>query len=161
MGKDYGVDRDELLAAEETMLKDISGVAQSMDTITEYRAYAVARNGKRLFTFRLSGLDDEEMERCRTEATKYVKSKRLGGITVPADFNAAKFNSLLIVAATHPEDRAFLWDNKELREKAGVLSPWQMVDKVLRAGEKSRAIDLIERLSGIGEDGVAETAKNL
>lgn len=151
----YG--KDELLAMEEAVLKDISGVAKSIDTIIEYESFPVVRNGKKLFSFRVRSLDDEEIERCRTESTKMVKSKRLGGIAIPADFNAAKYNSMLIVAATHPEDRPFLWDNKELQAKAGVITPWQMVDKVLRSGEKSRVIDLIEDLSG--ED-VVEVIKN-
>jgi len=156
----YG--KDELLAVEESVLQDIGGVFQAMDAIEEYDSFKVVRGGKELFSFRVRGLDDEEMEKCRTEATKYVKSKRFGGVTVPADFNAAKYNSLLIVTATHPEDSsAFLWDNKDLQKKAKAITGWQVVDKVLRAGEKERVIELIEKLSGYDEAGLDETIKNL
>jgi hypothetical protein len=151
----YG--KDELLAVEESVLQDVSGVAKSIDTIIEYESFPVVRNGEKLFSFRVRSLDDEEIEKCRTESVKMVKSKRLGGIAIPTDFNAAKYNSMLIVTATHPKDKPFLWDNKELQKKAGVITPWQMVDKVLRSGEKSRVIDLIEDLSG--ED-VVEVIKN-
>lgn len=154
----YG--KDELLTAEESVLQDIGGVFQAMDTIEEYEMFKVVRDGKEFFSFRVRGLDDEEMEKCRTEATKYVKSKRFGGVTVPADFNAAKYNSLLIVATTHPEDRPFLWDNKDLQKKAKAVTGWQVVDKVLRAGEKERVIELIEKLSGYDENGLDETIKN-
>ncbi len=155
-----GLSKEELLAVEETALQDISGVLQAMDTMEEYEPFKVVRNGKELFSFRIRGLDDEETEKCRTDATKMVKNKRLGGMSVPADFNAAKYSSLLIVAATHPEDKKLIWDNKDLQKRASAVSAWQMVDKVLRSGEKERAIELIEKLSGYDEDGLIETIKN-
>jgi len=85
-----------------------------MDTIVEYETYHVVRDGKELFSFRVRGLTDEEAEECRQEATKTVRDKRLGNLAVPQEFNAAKFNSLMIVQATHPEDRAMLWNKKKL-----------------------------------------------
>lgn len=153
--------KKDMLAAEDTILKDVGGVLQAMETITEYDTFKVVRNGKELFSFRVCGLDDEEMERCRDEATKMVKSKRLG-TTVPGDFNSAKFNSLLVYRATHPEDRKWLWDNKELQQKAKVISGWRVIDAVLRYGEKEAVIELIEKLSGMDEDGnsLEETIKN-
>ena len=155
-----GLSKEELLAVEEAALQDISGVLQAMDTMEEYESFKVARNGEELFSFRVRGLDDEELEKCRTDATKMVKNKRLGGMTVPADFNAAKHNSLLIITATHPDDKKFLWDNKDLQKRAEAVTAWQVVDKVLKPGEKEQVIELIEKLSGYDEDGTAEVAKN-
>jgi hypothetical protein len=155
--------RDELLAAENTMLRDIGGVLEAMETITKYEVFEVVRDGKKLFSFRVRGLDDEEIEKCRDQATKVVKDRRLGNLAIPRDFNAAKFNSLVIYTATHPDDRKALWDNKALWEKAGVVSGWQVVDKVLRRGEKEAVIQLIERLSGYTEEdggSLEETIKN-
>ena len=154
--------RDELLEAENTILQDISGVLEAMETVTHYETFEVIRNGKKLFSFRVRGLDDEEIEKCRDQATKVVKDRRLGGLAVPREFNAAKHNSLMIYMATHPEDRKALWDNKTLWEKAGVLTGWQLVDKVLKRGEKDAVIELIEKLSGYSEDGetTEETLKN-
>lgn len=154
------LDKEELLAIEENALQDISGVLQAMETMEEYETFRVIRNGKELFSFRIRGLDDEEMEKCRTDATKMVKSKRLGGITVPADFNVAKHNSLLIVQATHPEDKKLIWDNKDLQKRAKAVTAWQMVDKVLRSGEKERVIELIEKLSGYDDESTLEIIKN-
>lgn len=155
--------KNELLAAENTILQDIGGVLEAMETITKYEVFEVVRDGKKLFSFRVRGLDDEEIEKCRDQATKVVKDRRLGNLAIPRDFNAAKFNSLVIYTATHPDDRKALWDNKTLWEKAGVVSGWQVVDKVLRRGEKEAAIQLIEKLSGYAdEDGgsLEETLKN-
>jgi len=156
------VKRDELLEAEDTILQDISGVLEAMETITKYETFEVIRDGKKLFSFRVRGLDDEELEKCRDQATKIVKDRRLGNLAVPRDFNAAKFNSLMIYTATHPEDKKALWDNKTLWDKAGVLAGWQLVDKVLKRGEKESVIELIEKLSGYGEEGesLEDTLKN-
>ncbi len=155
--------RDELLTAEDAMLRDVAGVLEAMETVTRYEVFKVVRDGKELFAFRVRGLDDEELEKCRDQATKVVKDRRFGSLAVPRDFNTAKFNSLVIYAATHPEDRKVLWDNKTLWEKAGVVAGWQLVDKVLLRGEKERVIELIEKLSGFGDEeseSLEETLKN-
>jgi hypothetical protein len=153
--------KKELLAAEDTILKDVGGVLEAMETVTQYDTFPVIRNGKKLFSFRVRGLDDEEMEKCRDESTKMVKNKRLG-VAVPGEFNSAKFNSLLVYYATHPDDRKWLWDNKELQQKAEVLSGWQVVDAVLRYGEKEAVIEMMEELSGRDDDteGLEGTIKN-
>lgn len=153
--------RDELLAAENTILRDISGVLEAMETITKYEAYDVVRDEKKLFSFRVRGLDDEEVEKCRDQATKVVKDRRFGSLAMPRDFNAAKFNSLMIYVATHPDDKKLLWDNKDLWQKANIVAGWQLVDKVLLRGEKEEVIALIEQLSGYDDgENTEETLKN-
>lgn len=153
--------KEELLAAEDTILRDVGGVLEAMETITEYEVFKVSRGGKLLFSFRIRGLDDEERENCRDQASKKVKNRRLGGMMVPGEFNSAKFGALLVYKATHPEDREWLWDNKDLRKKADALAGWQVVDKVLKSGEKENVIELIEKLSGFDEENAEETLKNL
>lgn len=143
---------------EETILKDISGVLEAMDTMDTYKVFEVVRDGKKLFSFRVRGLDDEEFESCRDQATKLIKDRRLGNLAVPREFNSAKFNSLVIYTSTHEEDRKELWDNKELWRKANVVAGWQVIDKVMKRGEKEKCIELIEDLSGYGE--VEDTIKN-
>lgn len=155
--------REELLAAEDTILRDIGGVLEAMETVTQSKVYEVIRDGKKLFSFKVCGLDDEEVERCRDQATKTVKDRRLGNLAVPRDFNSAKFNSLMIYTATSTEDKKALWDNKNLWQKAGVVAGWQLVDKILRRGEKDAIIALIEELSGYKDDdstGPEATLKN-
>jgi len=154
--------REYMLQNEDAILRDVSGVLEAMNITEEYETFTVKRKGKKFFSFRVRGLTAEEREKCRDDATKMVKNKRLGGIAIPADFDSAKFSSLLIVTATHPDDKKFLWDNKELMQKANVLAPWQLVDKVLLSGAKDRVIDLIEHLSGFDEDDndLEETLKN-
>lgn len=163
------VKKEELLQNEESILQDIAGVLEAMETVVEYKEFEVIRDGKKLFSFRVRGLDDSEFEECRKDSTKAVRDPRLGSIAIPREFDSAKFNSLIIYKATHPEDRKKLWDNKELWKKAkDVLTGWQLIDKVLRRGEKEKCLELIETLSGYNfddeeneeEKGLADTIKN-
>jgi len=157
------VKRDELLAAEDTILQDIAGVLEAMETITRYEVFEVVRGGKKLFSFRVRGLTSEEMEKCSDQATKTVRDKRYGNIAMPKEVNAAKYRCLIIYTATHPDDRKALWDNKTLWEKAGVVTGWQLVDKVLKPGEQERVMQVIEELSGYSDEEaetIEETLKN-
>lgn len=155
--------KEYLFQNEDTILRDVAGILEAMNIKEEYETFRVKRKEGKSFSFRVRGLTTEEREKCRDESTKMVKNKKLGGIAIPADFDSAKYSFLLIVTATHPEDKKFLWDNKELMQEAKVLTPWQLVDKVLYPGEQDRAIQLIERLSGFDEDDdndLEETLKN-
>jgi len=158
-------EKEEMLFEEEnTILRDVAGVLEAMETITTYEVFEVVRDGKKLFSFRVRGLDDSEFEKCRDQATKVAKDRRLGSLAVPREFNSAKFNSLIIYTATHLDDRKGIWDNKDLWDKAKkVMTGWQLVDKVLKRGEKDRCIELIEKLSGYTDEeaeSAEETLKN-
>lgn len=154
------VKKGKLLEAEDMILRDVGGVLEAMETMTAYETFEVVRGSKNLFSFRVRGLDDSEFEKCRDQATKVAKDRRLGNLAVPKEFNSAKFNSLVIYSATHPDDCKVVWDNKDLWQKANVVAGWQLVDKVLRRGEKERCIEFIEKLSGYtDEDEDAETTE--
>ena len=156
--------REYMLQNEDAILRDVSGVLEAMETIIEYKVFEVTRDGKELFSFRVRGLDDSEFEKCRDQATKVAKDRRLGSLAVPREFNSAKFNSLVVYTATHPDDKKVIWDNKDLWAKADVVTGWQLVDKVLKRGEKEKCIELIEELSGYSDEdaeSTEETLKNL
>ncbi len=153
--------KDYLVQNEDVILQDVAGVLEAMETIIEYKLFEVIRDGKKLFSFRVRGLDDSEFEKCRDQATKTAKDRRLGNLAVPREFNTAKFNSLVIYIATHPDDRKGLWDNKDLWERAKVVAGWQLVDKVLKRGEKDKVIELIEKLSGYTDEDVESTEETL
>ena len=153
--------RKEMLTVEDVALKDVGGILEAMETVVHYESYTVTRNDKNLFSFRIRSLDDEEVDKCRDLATKTVKDRRYGSLAVPKDFNAAKFNSLMIYTATHPDDRKILWDNKDLWQRANITTGWQLVDKVLNRGEKEDVLALIERLSGYNDgESTEDTLKN-
>ena len=153
--------KEYLAQNEDTILRDVAGVREAMQTIIEYKDFEVIRDGKKLFSFRVRGLDDNEFERCRDLATKVAKDRRLGSLAVPREFNLAKFNSLVIYTATHPDDKKIIWDNKDLWAKADVVTGWQLVDKVLKRGEKEKCIELIEELSGYTDEDAEATEETL
>ena len=153
--------KDYMVQNEDVILQDVAGVLEAMETITTYEIFEVVRDGKKLFSFRVRGLDDSEFEKCRDQATKVAKDRRLGNLAVPREFNSAKFNSLVIYSATHPEDKRVIWDNKDLWQKANVVTGWQLVDKVLKRGEKEKCIELIEELSGYSDEDAESTVETL
>ena len=153
--------KDYMVQNEDVILQDVAGVLEAMETIIEYKVFEVIRDGKKLFSFRVRGLDDSEFEKCRDQATKVAKDRRLGSLAVPREFNSAKFNSLIIYTATHPDDKKVIWDNKDLWAKADVVTGWQLVDKVLKRGEKEKCIELIEELSGYSEEDAESTVETL
>ena len=153
--------KEMLLNNEDVILQDVAGILEAMETITEYKVFEVIRDGKKLFSFRVRGLDDSEFEKCRDQATKVAKDRRLGNLAVPREFNSAKFNSLVVYTATHPDDKKAIWDNKNLWQKANVVTGWQLVDKVLKRGEKEKCIELIEELSGYSDEDAENTEETL
>lgn len=112
----------------------------------------IRRHGKLYFSFGVHGLSEEEAFEARKKYTKYVKNKSTG-IRVPTETDTNKFHSALIYMATSDEDRAKIWDNKQLRE-ALVVKGYQIVsyhdvmEAILLAGEKGKIIDDINELSG-------------
>jgi len=78
---------------------------------------------------------------------------------MPTGTDTAKYRSLLIYTATVPEDRQALWDNREVWQQLNVLSGWQVIDRVLLAGEKDAVLAKLDQISGFGAN-LEEVAKN-
>jgi len=150
----------------------ISGLLQAAeDGMTDFREFKVIRGGKFYFSFRLHGLTEQESKDCRNKYTKYVKNRALG--TKFADeVDTVKYHSSLIYHATADEDRRRLWDNRMVwkgLEQQGkpIINALDVIENTLLAGEKDRAIDVINDLSGFNSDDIEqvqanreETAKN-
>ena len=117
-----------------------------------------------MFRFRVRPLSEREYDTCREKATTYNKNKRFGGMKLPEKTDTVKYHTLLIYKATVDEDRARLWDNKELWNVADALTGTDMVDILIpTAGKKQQVVDLIEELSGFNDEAVSayeETVKN-
>lgn len=154
---DHDVDKDELLADEPDLLRGLlrAGEERTAETVS----IEIARKGTVYFSFRVRALSEDDYEACREKATVYKSARKLGGISVPERTNTSKYRSLLIYTATVEEDRKVLWDNKEAQKHFGVLNGWQLIDKVLMAGEKEAVVDKIDEISGFDVD-LEETAKN-
>ena len=61
-----------------------------------------------------------------------------------------RMRSYKILTATVDSDK--VWNNTILKQKLNLLDPVDVVDTVLLAGEKDQIDDIIDDISGFGED---------
>lgn len=151
--------KEELLDNETDILRGLLDAAS--DTQQERKVIEIARKGKVFFRFSIRPLTEEEYNACRDKATKYKKNRRLGGIKMPEDTDAARYRSFLIYEATVPEDQKKVWNNKAAWDQLNVLSGVQLIDKVLLPGEKEAVIEQIDKLSGYDLDDESEEAEDV
>lgn len=119
---------------------------------------------KLLFKFKVRALNEREYNKCKRLTTKYVRNKSLG-IRMPEDTDSSKYRAAIIYEATVPEDRKKLWDNKDaweaLRSKGKqIVRGLDVIEECLKAGEKDKIIEVIDRLSGY-DDNLEEVEGNL
>lgn len=143
---------------EDDILGGLLAAAGYRENEEEIHPVEIAREGVVYFKFRIRPLSEDEYRKCKERYTKYKRNKQLG-VRFPEETDTVRYRSALIYEATVPEDRAKLWDNKDAWKRLDVLSGVELIDRVLKAGEKDAVLDLIDNISGysiIAE----ETAKN-
>lgn len=154
-------DANQLRVNEEDFLQgliDAAGYAEE-----EKQRIEIARGGKLLFAFSIRPLSESEYNDCKKKHTKYVRNRNLG-VKMPEDTDNVKYRADLIYRATIDEDKKNLWDNKKiweaLRDKEmQIVSPLDVIEYSLKAGEKDMVIDCIDKLSGYN-DNLEEVTKN-
>ena len=150
--------QEEILMDENAMLRGLIEAGKKKDDESTYRKIQIKRAGVLKFMFRIRPVSEEESIKCHDHATKFAPRKR-GQPKREIETNQSLFRSWLIYTATVDEDRKKLWDNRKAQEALDVLSGVDMIDAVLLSGEKDRIIDVINEISGYGDD-MEETAKN-
>lgn len=130
----------------------------------ETQPIEIRRNEQLLFRFTIRPLSSEEYERCRKKHTKYVRNKQLG-MKMPEDTNKVKYQSEIIYAATIAEDRKKLWDNRKVWDALNakndrIMNGLDVIECVLKAGEKDKILEAIDKLSGYDSENLEEVAKN-
>ena len=91
-----------------------------------------------------------------------MRNKQLG-IRMPEDTNRTRYQSAIIYEATIEEDRKKLWNNRKVwdalnKKKDRIMNGVDVIDCVLKAGEKDKVLEAIDKLSGFG-DNLEEVAK--
>lgn len=167
---------NQLKLTEEDFLQGLIDAACYADDENQTKVIEIIRPGKKkgekrvMFRFSVKPLSEREYNKCKKKHTKYVRNRSLG-VKMPEDTDNVKYRAEIIYRATVPEDRKKLWDNKEaweaLRDKGmQILSGLDMVEYCLLAGEKDRVIDVIDSISGYGDnleevtEGLENTIKN-
>jgi len=138
--------------AEYNLLESLLSAAGFQDSEESILEVEMKRRGKYLFTVRIHPLSDKDVAFARKKATVYMpnpNNKKLPPIE--KDFNHAKFNGWIVYLATVEEDQEQIWGNKELMQKLGVMESWEVVGKVLTAGEKNWLADKVYEISGMDE----------
>lgn len=123
----------------------------------------IRRKGKLLFTVHIRPIGDKETRKARKKATTMLPNPN--GRKLPkieGEFDPELFNSWLIYLATTEEDKKQIWGNKQVMDKYDILQPVEMIDILLRSGEKGHLVDLVAEISGMDEesDTLEEYAKN-
>ena len=84
---------------------------------------------------------------------------------LPEDTDKVKYQSALIYEATVPEDREILWDNRKVwnainAKKDRIMNGLDVIECALKAGEKDKILEAIDKLSGYESDNLEEVVKN-
>lgn len=144
---------------EDDLLNGLLAAANYKDDADESVEIVINRQGKDLFSFHIHPLSEEDFNRCRKRCTKYVKSRTNAGVRIPEEVDTVKYRNMLIYEATVPEDRAKVWDNKQLWKAKDLATGIEAVDILLKAGEKNAVCEKIDSISGY-EMTEEEVAKN-
>lgn len=152
------ISKEEILMNESDLLAGLLELGKSKDVAENYHKIQIKRNGVIKLEFRIRPITEDESQFCMRKAHKYSKAK-YGQPKKVLETDMSKFRSFMIYTATVDEDRAKIWDNKSAKDAFDIFEGWEMVDKVLLAGEKDRILDKIDEISGYGED-LEETAGN-
>ncbi|MCM1104896.1 MAG: hypothetical protein NC409_12420 [Clostridium sp.] len=130
----------------------------------ETQRIEIIREGKLYFAFNIHPLSSQEYEKCKKKHTKYVRNKQFG-MKLPEDTDRIKYQSAIIYEATVDEDKEKLWDNKKVwaamnAKKDRVINGLDVIELSLKAGEKDKVLEAIDKLSGYGDSNIEEVAKN-
>lgn len=141
---DKNLDKVDLLQVEDNIIDGLLRAVESNQT--ETKKVTISRDGKNLFSFSVNPISEEKYDQIQDLATKFKDNK--AGIKVPVETDYPKMRAMLIYEATIKEDRARLWDNKDYWKATNVLTGTQLIEKALRAGEKSAVVQIIDDISG-------------
>lgn len=149
-------------ANEEDFIKGLIEAAEFASEETQ--RIEIIREGRLYFAFNIRPLSSEEYEKCRKKHTKYVRNKQLG-MKMPEDTNRVKYQSAIIYEATVEEDKEKLWDNRKVwtalnAKKDRIMNGLDVIECSLKAGEKDKILEAIDKLSGYDSTNLEEVAKN-
>ena len=133
----------ELAAAEGNIIDSLLEAAAYKSNM-EQRKVTISRNGKKLFSFRITGLDEDTWRKCRRNNLRN-KGKR------NEELDGGRFLSSAIYEATVDEDKA-IWNNHTVWEKLGAVTGADVVHAILLPGEKAKISEILEELSGYNDE---------
>lgn len=100
--------------------------------------------------------NDADIEAAQRRATAWVPNRDVPGGPRVEQVNQARMRAWVIYNATVPEDRTKYWDRPELVKKLRCGNGVEVIDKLLDAGEKLQAVNVIYGHSGLMNQGESE-----
>lgn len=140
--------KEEVLENEDSMLSGLLEAAGYKEDKGNQEIIQIIRKKKKFFEFHIRPLEEEEIQECRKQATKYAPNPANRAIRMEVDVDYVRLRSLKIYTATTEADRKKLWDNKDVQTKLNVLTGADVIDRALMAGEKDWVCDEIDAISG-------------
>lgn len=104
----------------------------------------------------MKSVDAEVEQKIRKTSSTKIPQKK--GLPPLEQMNEAKYNALMIAAATDETKTNINWSSPELQKKVGaaVPNPEFIVPKILSLGGIVKATQFIVELSGLGQDSMEE-----
>lgn len=153
--------KEEVLNNEDALLRGLIEAQSFKEDESLRRKIEIRKNGNVLFSFTVRPIDEEEEMACLKRATPQLRNpngRHLPKIDGKTD--SSLFRSMKIYTATIDEDKARIWDNPKMKNALDAMTAVEMIDKVLRSGDKDAIINVINEISGstldndrIGTDG--------
>lgn len=106
-------------------------------------------DGIPILSFFIEPLTDEQIRRCTEAATRKVKGKEI--------YDNGRDRTEMIYQATVPDSKGKkIWDNEEFKDELETFKYQDVIDAVLRAGDKVEICRAIQQISGFGENEVVD-----
>ena len=143
---------------ENDILGGLLAAASFKTDADEIAPVEIYRNGNCVLTFHIRPLSEEEYLKARRDNTVYKRNKSVGTRVVD-HVNTSAYRSQLIYDATVEEDRDKIWNNRSAWDRLNVVNGIDLIDVVLKSGEKDMIIDKLDEISGY-QLSMEETSKN-
>lgn len=143
--------KEEILNNESNLLRGLMEAGNFKNDEAYRRKIEIRRGDRVLFSFTIRPLDEEEEISCYRQATPQLPNPngkhwpKIDGKT-----DTPRMRSLKIYTATIDEDRQRIWDNPTMKQKLGAMTAVDLIDKVLRSGDKDAVLAVIDEISGSG-----------
>ncbi len=154
--------KEEVLQNEDALLRGLLEAGNYKNEESFRRKVEIKRGGRILFAFTVRPLDEDEEIACYRKATPMLpnpQGKHLPKVDGKTDHAAMR--SWKIYTATIEEDRQRIWNNPQYKQRKGLVTPIEVIDSLLRSGDKDAVLAVIDQISGTGStDTLGEVDSN-
>lgn len=143
--------KEEVLQNEDSLLRGLLEAGNYKNDESFRRKIEIKRGGKTLFSFTVRPLDEDEEIACYRKATPKIPNPQGRHLPkVDGKTDTAAMRSWKIYTANIEEDRQRIWNNAQYKQQKGLITPIEVIDSLLRSGDKDVVLAIIDQISGTG-----------